>query len=138
MLLKIKCCVQMKKLFLFSALSSLLFIATSCGIGEKEPAFDGNLIIGKWVGTFDGMDDYWRYDADGTGANWVPQQDVTEEEGQRFEWEFDEEESRLTQVHIMDMGGRVPKVYTMTTLNDNLMVYKDQYGNSHSFRRVNK
>lgn len=94
--------------------------------------FDGDKIIGKWVsGT-----EYWRYDDDGNGVTWDTKDDVTEEEGQPFTWSFDENTSRLTQIHIMEMGGRVPKYYTITALDDSRMSYKDNYGNISSFTRV--
>ena len=108
-----------------------LLLATSCG--KEEPRFDSQLLIGKWVaGT-----EYWRYDADGSGATWDVGDDVQEEEAQPFTWEFDEATSGLTQVHQMEMGGVIPKSYTVTALDMTKLEYKDRLGQVFSFNRVN-
>lgn len=104
-------------------------VVNSCG---KEETFDGSLIVGKWVsGT-----EYYRYDVDSTGVTWDTSDDVYESEGQPFTWSFDESTSRLTVIHQMEMGGVVPKSYTMKTLNDSVMEYKDNYGNLSKYTRV--
>lgn len=121
----------MKKIFVFSALVLGALLLSSCV--KNEPIIDGNLIVGKWVnGT-----EYWRYDDDGNGATWDVGDDVTEEEAQPFTWSFESETNRLTQIHIMEMGGRIPKYYTVTSLDDKMMKYRDVTGNSYYFVRVN-
>lgn len=112
----------------------LLFVALLTTTGCKEEStFDGDLLVGKWVtGT-----EYWRYDADGTGATWDTGDDVQEEEAQPFTWEFDAQTSLLTQVHQMEMGGVIPKSYTITALDASKLEYKDRLGQVFSFNRVN-
>jgi len=116
----------------FCALLLICFAMSSCN-GEEEVSFDISLIVGKWVsGT-----EYYRYDSDGTGVTWDTADDVTEEEAQPYTWEYDGETNKLTLIHQMEMGGVVPKYYTLVTLNSTTLAYRDQYSNTSSFTRVN-
>jgi len=47
-------------------------------------------------------------------------------------------ESDLTHVHIMPIGGNVPKYYTLTELTVSTLKYKDDFGVSYSFTKVTK
>lgn len=123
----------MKKNGLLIISFALVFAAimTSC---KEEPRFDGSLIVGKWVsGT-----EYWRYDTDNTGVTWDEKDDVHEEEGQLFKWDFDSENDQLTHIHWMEMTGdwTIPKVYTVTALDNNKLSYTDKYGQEYIFTRV--
>ncbi|MBO4307036.1 MAG: hypothetical protein J5848_01850 [Bacteroidales bacterium] len=114
----------------------LFFILVTCcclvACNHDDPTFDPALLIGKWVsGT-----EYYRYDADGTGATWDTSDDVSEEEAQPYTWQFNEETNRLTVLHQMEMGGVIPKSYTVTNLTENLLQYKDQYNQSFTYNRV--
>ncbi len=105
---------------------------TACNGIEKQ-TFDIALLTGKWVsGT-----EVYRYDADGTGATWDTADDVSEAEAQPYTWEFDEATNRLTLLHQMEMGGVVPKSYTLKKLDATTLEYQDQYNNTSSFTRVN-
>lgn len=117
------------KRFLLSAVVALSL--TSCG-GDKEH-FDISLLAGKWVAG----QEFWRYDANGTGATWDEADDVHEDEAQPFTWEFDDETNRLTHIHQMEMGGVVPKSYTLKALNDNTLSYTDRFDSTYTFKRVN-
>ncbi len=101
---------------------------TSCGPIEQE-FFDVNLLYGKWrSGT-----EFWRYDTNGNGATWDTADDVTESEAQRFTWTLVADE--LTQIHVISMGGSVPKVYTVTELTATTLRYHDDF-KSYSFTKV--
>ena len=114
------------KILVFVAAATLLLSA--CG---KKEHFDIGLIVGKWVaGT-----EYWRYYGDGNGATWDVGDDVNEDEAQPFTWEFDDEENLLTQIHQMEMGGNIPKTYTVTKLNATTLEYHDDYGKYYTFTR---
>jgi len=104
---------------------SVLF--NSC---EKEDTlFDESLLIGKWVsGTV-----YYKYLSDYTGKTWDTSDDVTEAEAQKFTWTL--VKSELTHIHIMEVGGNVPKVYTVTELTSTSLKYKDSFGTSYSFTK---
>ena len=109
------------------AASSMLMSACH----DKEH-FDIELIVGKWgAGT-----EYYRYDNDGNGATWDVADDVNEEEAQPFKWEFDSESNHLTLIHQMEMGGVIPKTYTLKILDDNTLSYKDKYDSTYVYKRV--
>ena len=118
-------------LFLFLQMTLFVSLLVSC---HDDPTFDGNMIVGKWVsGT-----EYYRYDADSTGATWDTSDDVNEDEGQPFTWSFDETTSRLTLIHQMEMGAVIPKTYTLIALDDQVMKYKDNYDRIFEYKRVNQ
>lgn len=112
-------------------LPTAFMLLTACNGHEKE-SFDIDLIVGKWVAG----SEYYRYDADHTGVTWDTDDDVTEEEAQPYNWEFDNETNKLTLLHQMEMGAVVPKYYTMRKLNTTTLEYDDNYGQTFSFSRV--
>jgi len=120
----------MKKLALL-VLSFVLIIlfTTSCQKVEDEVSFDETLIIGKWKsGTL-----FERYDSDKSGATWDTADDVTEDEAQKFTWTI--KIDQLEQIHIIENGGLVPKVYTLTTLTASTLEYKDDFGSVKTFSK---
>jgi len=120
----------MKKLIIYlAALVSISFMFNACEM-EPEVSFDENLLIGKWVsGT-----EYYKYLDDHTGVTWDTSDDVTEAEGQPFTWTL--VKADLTLIHIMVVGGNVPKEYTVTELTETTLKYKDGFGNSFSYTKV--
>ena len=122
----------MKKLVVIAAslASIVLILFSSC---ETPVTFDETLLIGKWArpSTSSGGQDCYRYNADYTGAAWDTGEVAGEEEAQPFTWSL--EGAVLTQLHQGEMGQVVPKVYTLTTLNDSTLSYKDDYGVSATF-----
>jgi hypothetical protein len=121
----------MKRILYYLSFCLLIpFLVASC---EKEKEFfDESLLIGKWQsGTL-----YYKYLDDGSGATWDEADDVTEDEAQLFTWTL--VESELTHIHILEMGGTVPKVYTVTELTATSLKYKDDFGKSFSFTKVVK
>lgn len=103
-------------------------IMSSCGQTEVE--YDKALLAGKWQeNTL-----YEVYKSDGTGYTWDEADDVTEEEAQKFTWTLTGDD--LTQIHIMEMGGSVPKQYTVTNLTDTTLSYEDEFGKKHTFIKV--
>ena len=116
-----------RKLYLaFLLLFALIF--ASC---QDDPInYTPQQLIGKWVrGT-----EYYRYDSNKEGATWDVADDVLESEAQRFSWSLSG--SSLTHVHHMEMGGNIPKTYTITELTDNKLTYKDHYNQTFTFTRV--
>ena len=126
----------MKKLVVIAAslASIVLVLFSSCEL--PTTSFDENLLIGKWTrpSTLTDGQDCYRYKADYTGATWDTGEVAGEEEAQPFTWSL--EGATLTQVHQGEMGQKVPKVYTLTTLNDSTLSYKDDYGVSFTFIKV--
>lgn len=127
----------MKKLvFLTACLASFVIISfSSC---ELPASFNEDFLIGKWTrpSTLENNDgqDCYRYNADYTGAAWDTGEVAGEEKAQPFTWTL--EGAVLTQLHQGEMGQVVPKVYTLTTLNDSILSYKDDYGVSATFIKV--
>ena len=125
----------MKKLVVIAAslASIVLILFSSC---ETPVTFDETLLIGKWTrpSTLSDGQDCYRYNADYTGAAWDTGEVAGEEEAQTFTWSL--EGAVLTQVHQGEMGQVVPKAYTLTTLNDSTLSYKDDYGVSATFIKV--
>lgn len=121
----------MKKRF-FIILPILIFTAillSNCG-GDTI-IIDEDLIIGRWKsGSL-----YEVYEQGGSGYTWDEADDVTEDERQQFEWSISDN-NILTQIHLMEMGGRIPKVYNITQLTNTSLVYEDDYGVKHYFIRV--
>ena len=121
----------MKKLiYLFGAIILLLGVSSCNGLDFNDEDFDATLLYGRWQ---DGSV-FERYDETGLGATWDASDDVEEEEAQLFKWTL--EGSTLIHEHIGTFV-TVPKVYTITTLNTSQLTYRDDYGNTHYFSKVN-
>ncbi len=121
----------MKKSTFIWALGVLCVMALGLASCQKEEEFDETLLIGKWKsGTL-----YEKYLSNHTGFTWDTKEDVSESEAQSFTWKL--EKSTLTQIHIMEVGGNVPKVYTVTKLTSTTLSYEDDYGKSYTFTKVN-
>ena len=115
----------------FNYLITLVIIAiTMVSCFPEEDVFDETLLIGKWrSGT-----EYYRYDDGGTGVSWDTSVDQSEEEGQAYTWTL--VRSELTHIHVIEMGGGVPKVYKLTQLTATTLTYKDDF-KTYSYTRVN-
>jgi hypothetical protein len=107
--------------------------ALSCETEEPsydEPPFDDALLIGKWQsGTL-----FYKYREDGTGASWDTADNIFEEEAQEMTWTLVNAE--LTHIHILEIGGSVPKVYTVTKLSPTMLKYHDDFEVEFSFTKV--
>ena len=121
------------KLLLISilAVSAIMLSMSSCS-PDTDVELDKNLLIGKWQET--NTLNFEVYGKDGSGYTWDEADDVTEAEAQPFTWGLNG--NVLTQVHIMEMGGNVPKTYTVTKLTATELVYEDNYGKVHSFDKI--
>ena len=120
----------MKRTLLYLTLLTVISMFTVSCEPEEEISFDQSLLIGKWKsGTL-----YYKYLAGGTGGTWDTADDVTEAEAQAFTWTL--VKSDLTHVHIMEIGGSIPKVYTVTELTATSLKYHDDFGVNFSFTKV--
>ena len=96
----------------------------------EDVEYDTDLLLGLWHdGTL-----YYRYNEDGTGATWDVADDVTEAEAQPLDWELNH--ARFIHLNKMDMGGVIPKAYTITSLELNKLEYKDDYGVKYVFEKA--
>jgi len=117
----------MNKIGCFIGFFCVLILLYSC---EENANFDKSLLYGKWQQ----KTEFEKYMLDGTGYMWNEAEGVFENEAQKFEWTL--ENADLTQIHLMENGGKVPKLYKVTELTSTSFKYKDDYGVSHSFQRV--
>jgi len=117
----------MKKILVcLVVLMSVVF--NSCSPVEEE-SFQESFLTGSWVsGTI-----HYKYLSNNTGTTWDTSDDVTEAEGQAFTWTL--VKSELTHIHIIETGGSVPKVYTVTELTATTLKYKDSFGTTYSFTK---
>ncbi len=99
-----------------------------CDLFERNK-IDVSLLPGHWqTGTL-----HERYNANGTGYTWDTADDVSEAEAQPFNWSL--VGNTLTQNHKMEMGGIIPKTYTVTKLNTTTLIYQDNYGKTYTFTK---
>ena len=128
--LKIQITMIRKMIFYLSAVMMLSLLAVSCE--PEAESFDQSLLIGKWQsGTL-----FYKYLSDGTGGTWDTGDDVTEAEAQAFTWTL--VASELTHIHLLESGGSVPKIYTVTELTATSLKYEDDFGVKFSFTKVSK
>ena len=121
----------MKKILRYlTMLTVVTLLAVSCT--KTDTTFDQSLLTGKWQsGTL-----FYKYAADGTGGTWDTSDNVTEAEAQAFTWTLVKD--LLTQIHVLEIGGSVPKVYTVTELTATSLKYHDDFGVNFSFTKVGK
>ena len=118
-----------KTLFYLTMITVVSILAVSCET-EEDISFEETFLYGKWQsGTL-----FYKYLGGGTGATWDTSDDVQEEEAQEFTWTLVNAE--LTHIHILEIGGSVPKVYTVTELTSTSLKYHDDFGVEFSFTKV--
>ena len=92
--------------------------------------FDEDLLIGLWKED----EVYYRYNDDGTAVTWDLADDVMEDEGTELDWTLVDDV--FTHLYKMEIGGTVPKTYTMKVLELDTMKYEDDFGVKHVFSKV--
>ena len=106
------------------------FLAVSCE--PVEESFDESLVPGKWQsGTL-----FYKYLSDGSGGTWDTGDNVLESEAQAFTWTL--VNSEFTHIHVLQIGGSVPKIYTVTELTATILKYHDDFGVNFSFTKISK
>lgn len=97
---------------------------------RQKVIYSPELLVGRWVcGSL-----YEEYDANGYGRSWDTADDVSRAEAKRFQWTMD---SNLLQVvYSITTGGVVPREYLVTYADEESLVYKDNYGNSSMWDKV--
>lgn len=92
--------------------------------------FDADLLPGLWKEN----ELYYRYNEDGTAVTWDLADDVQEDEGTDVEWTLDH--NIFTHLYHMEIGGIIPKVFNMKSLELDAMEYEDDFGVNHKFTKV--
>ena len=132
----------MKKLLHFFLCLIVALSFSACGDIPLENGYDASMLYGKWQeGSV--FEQYYssnieRVLANGdtvqaNGTTWDESDDVSEDEAQLFNWTLTG--STLKHEHVGTFV-MVPKVYTVTSLTSSELVYKDDYGTSHHFSKV--
>ena len=137
----------MRKSILRIALVAMVgAVVASCSLGT-EPTFQENDLLGLWQE--DGKEAFVRFTAekDSTGVykygcEWnegegVFESDLTTYGNGWFKWKL--VKADLTEIHLMEYGGaELPKVYTVTKLNDTELKYEDDFKVTHFQKVVRK
>ena len=123
-------------------------VVASCSLGT-EPTFQENDLLGLWKE--DDTEAFVRFtsEKDSTGVykfgyEWDEGDGVFESDRTNidskygngwFKWQL--VKADLTEIHLMEYGGaELPKVYTVTKLNDTELLYEDDFKNIHSFQKM--
>lgn len=119
---------RMKKYraILMIALATLALV--SCEEKDDHIIVNEDQVIGLWLKS--GSQEYWRYNADHTGASWDESEDISDvETNMSMTWSLDGDQ--LTHVFTGAMNNQmVPKVYTISSISSSTMVWTDGYYNS--------
>ncbi|MBP5678101.1 MAG: hypothetical protein J6W88_06365 [Bacteroidales bacterium] len=121
----------MKRVLFFAVLMALAVCAC-----QKDEHINVNPsdLVGKWQRT--GTEEYWRINAANDGVTWDESQDISEEESNlTFTWDLDQDEITCLFSGLVE-NKVVPKVYTIRSISGNNMTWRDEYGLSMSFVRV--
>ena len=96
----------------------------------EDQVYDTELFIGLWQsGSV-----FYRYNEDGTGGTWDTADDVTEAEASKFTWEVNK--NRLLHIHQMEIGGVIPKAYTIRNIDLANLEYVDDFNVKSVFAKV--
>ena len=131
-----------KLLYLFFGLAFAFGLSACGGLTPDGDGIDETDLYGKWQeGTV-----FERYYAQPfnhvmpngdtvlvNGFTWDESDDISEDEAQPFNWTLTGATLKIEHVGTFIV---VPKVYTITTLNANELVYGDDYGTEHHYSRV--
>ena len=126
----------MKKILLYFAVLALA-TAAFVGCGPKNPEGEGFNAehlwsgSGDWEFTWNSNEMLHHFSSNGTGYE-INRTESTPQ--QAFRWEL--AGNRLTITHIIEMGGAVPLDYTVTTLTEYRLEYRDDRGRTISCSKV--
>lgn len=123
----------MKKISLIAVLF-LAIIATSCG----KPEIDKSLLVGEWKKSDNSY--FETFYSNGTGKEWTPIDDVTEDEASWFTWEFNEgTDDMFTKYYeTTELGGIVPQSCNILELTSTTLKYNnDGYRATYNLVRAN-
>lgn len=135
--------IMKKRNIIWGMLAMVLIAVTSCS--KEEPTFQEADLLGLWQKT--GTEEFVRFtnEKDNTGeykygCEWNEGEDVFEEYLTKYGngwFKYKLVKSDLTEIHLMDNGGAyIPKVYTVLTLTEDALKYKDEQGTTTTYEKV--
>lgn len=131
-----------KLLYLLLGLAFALGFSACGGSVPDDNKFEEAMLIGKWQegSVFEHYYDttFERVLPSGdtvraNGTTWDEGDDIGEDEAQLFKWTLTGATLKHEHVGTFII---VPKLYTVTSLNANELVYSDDYGTTHHFTKV--
>lgn len=98
--------------------------------GRKQKTFySPRQLEGEWV-----LDDWHMHlDSNGHGQRWNPKEDITRDEPDRFNWTMDS--NLLYLEFLLTNGAIVPKMYVVTFVDRESLVYQNAYGTAYMWDR---
>lgn len=98
--------------------------------GRKQKTFySPRQLEGEWV-----LDDWHMHlDSNGHGERWNPKEDITRDEPDRFNWTMDS--NLLYLEFLLTNGAIVPKMYVVTFVDRESLVYQNAYGTAYMWDR---
>ena len=96
---------------------------------KQKRIYDARLMFGEWMNGASRM----QLDSGGTGRSWDTSDDIMRDEAKTFTWSVDS--NLLSIVYKLALGGVVPKMYLVTFVDEESLVYRDDYGMSYMWDR---
>lgn len=97
---------------------------------KQRVIYDPALLAGEWING----SEHEQYIAGGGGKRWDTGDDVSRSEAQSFNWTMDS--NLLTIKYTMAFGGLMIRMYVVTYVDDETLVYRDSYGDSYMWEKV--
>lgn len=99
-------------------------------VRKQRVIYNPSLLLGEWTnGT-----DHVVYLSSGKGLRWNISDDVTRDEALHFQWTMDS--NLLRTIYPLSMGGTVIRSNVVTFLDEESLVYSDNYGSSYMWDKV--
>ena len=96
---------------------------------KQKTIYDPHLLVGEWV--LEGW--HMVIDSNGHGERWNEKEDIRRDEADAFVWAMDS--NLLTFEFQIAMGTVIPKLYLVTFLDRESLVYRNAYGTSYMWDR---
>lgn len=97
---------------------------------KQRVIYDPALLAGEWING----SEHEQYIAGGGGKRWDTSDDVSRSEAQSFSWTMDS--NLLTIKYTMALGALMMRMYVVTYVDDETLVYRDAYGDSYMWEKV--
>ncbi len=97
---------------------------------KQRTIYSPALIVGEWLRETKHM----TITPDGKGGLWDTGDDIRREEAQPFSWTMDS--NLLTFEHHLTLGAVVMRMYVVTFVDDETLVYRNAYGESYMWEKA--
>ena len=97
---------------------------------KQRVVYNPALLMGEWLNG----SEHTLFVSDGSGWFWDTSDSITRETAQLFEWAMDS--NLLVFKYTLALGGVVPRLYVVTYVDDESLVYRDSFGESFMWDKV--